>query len=738
MKNKILLHIKKNKLLAIIIFFAIFIRLVGVFPGYPNVHPDEAMSFGSVFEMLTHNDLNPRRFDYPSGVPIIHYFIYAQFILPFVLFKIFFLDPSLIFDFLGRGSIFYSDFQVKIFGYRQVYALFWSRHITAVLGAISVFVTFLAASKLFGKKTGLFATFFLAFNYRHVLSSHFALSDAPNSFFAILAFYASALLLEKNTRRKYILAGFCVGLSFSIKYQIFSLLPFLFVHFLWFFRKQKLSYLFNKNFLLALIIIPLTFTILNPYLLLNLKTAIPVIQYVGGRYGAGVNTFNFYPLYYLFYFGVGPLPFVAIVLGLLFGLVRYPVKTVLILFYVAPFLYTFLYYMRGGGYVRNFTTVMPLLMIFAGLFFSTLLSGMGKILKKRVFVFSIILFLTFTANFESIKNSFTLSINFLRPWNRDILQTWADEKLPKTAKIANDNLGLSNPSDNLTLWEINEESSVAELREKGFDFVVANIDWRQSLLYWWFNTPPFELIRYKPLPYKILDNSYNGIALKEFMQYSVFEVYKPWQTPELNYFVAKIPPELKNKGKEIYSFGFDKNEERWHEINIRNNRQIQALGWDEGEGNTSKGSLVYKGMLADDQTVRYVSKLIPVKAGKIYTVTGFIKTEEELRTRMRDGFLRIDFYMDSDLEKVKNGGMIKSVSARVYGTKNWVKKQASMMSPLGARFLTVSFQKSYYPGRIWFDDVKIYETEKFPEKFPDVPLIKSTMPDEVLYPNSIL
>lgn len=737
MENKLFLYIKKNKLLALILFFALTIRVVGTYPGYPPFHPDEPMSFGSALEMIIHNDLNPRRFDYPAGVPLVHYIIFIQFILPVVLFKIFLLNPKLILEFLEKGGLFFSDFRVEIFGNRDVYALFWSRHITALLGALSVFVTYLVGSKLFNKKTGLFAAFFLAFNYRHVVSSHFALSDVPNSLFAILAFYASTLLLEKNTRRRYIFAGLCVGLSLSIKYQIFSLFPFLLVHFLWFLKKQKLSYLFNRNFLLALIVIPLIFVILNPYLLLNLKTAMPVIQYVGGRYGAGVNKFNFYPVYYLFYWGIGPLPFIAIVLGMLFGLVRYPIKTILILFYAIPFFYIFLYYMLGGGYVRNFTTVTPFLMLFAGLFFSILLSGLEKIIKKRAFVLSIVLFLVFVVNFESIKNSLILSISFLKPWNRDLLQTWADKNLPKTSKVANDNLGLVTQGSNIIRWEVNEDNSIAELQEKDFDFAVANIDWRQSLLYWWFGISPSELIKYRAMPYAILDNSYNGIAMKEFLQYSVFEAYKPWQAPELNYFVSKIPPRINNFGKETYSFEFDKDEENWFAIDIYNNKNMKGLTWDKNEGNTKKGSLVYRS-LNGGQIVRYTSRLLPISPGKVYTVTGFIKTEEELTTRLRDGFIRLDFFENDDLEKQGLGGISKSVSARVYNTKNWVKKQTALEAPSNAHFMSVSFQKSYYPGSIWLDDVKIYEAEKFPEKFPYIPLIKSTMPDEVLYPNSIL
>lgn len=736
--NKIIIYLRKNKILCFILFLALVVRVVGVYPGYPHLHPDETVSYGVVFDMLTYGDLNPRRFDYPAGVGLIHYFVYTQFILPVILLKVFLLKPSLIFDFLEKGSYFFNEFQVEIFGNRQIDALYWSRYINAILGALSVLLTYLAGLKLFNKKVGLFAAFLLAFNYRHVLASHLGLSDAPNSFFSILAIYACALLFEKNTRKRYLIAAACVGFSFSIKYQIFSLLPFLLVHFLWFLKKREFKYLFCKNFLFSLIIIPLIFAVINPYFVLNLKTALPIVQYVGARYGAGVNKFNFYPLYYLFYWGIGPLPFIAIILGLLSGLIFYRLKTVLLLVYIVPFFYIFLYYMLGGGYVRNFTPAIPILMIFAGLFFSIIVPGVLKIIKNKTLAWLLILTFTFFVNLESIKNSFTLSINNLKPWNRDALQTWADNNLPKTARITNDNLSLINPGNNSVPWEINDESSVAELQEKGYNFAVGAIEWRQYLLYWWFHLDASELIKHRSLPYHVLDNSYDGIAVKELLQYEIYELYKPWQAIEFNYFVSKILPELKNTGRQIYSFEFNKDEEEWYGVDIYNNRVTKGLNWDKNEGYEKKGSLVYIGMLSNNQTGRYTSKLIPIKNGKVYTITGFLKTEKELNSKSRDGFIRLDFYKDNNLDKIKSGGIIKSVSARVYGTKSWVKKQTTMKAPAYARFMTVSFQKNYHPGKIWLDDVKIYETDKMPEKFSDIPIIKSTIPDNILYPNSIL
>lgn len=732
--------LRKNCILIFILAAALLVRVVGLVPGYGPYHPDEGIFYSSAIRMVINGDFNPGRFDYPAGVSLIYYFIFSQFILPVVLFKVILSNPKLLLDLLESGRQFFDDYQVLIFGNRGIDALFWSRHITAILGAISVFVTYLVGSKLFDKKTGLFAAFFLAFDYRHVYSSHFALSDVPNSLFAILAFLGCLLVLKKNSLRNYLLAGLFLGISFSMKYQIFPAFTLIAIHLYLAFKEKKIAAIFDKKIFLSFLVMVLVSAVMNIHIFFNLKTALYWTTLVSSRYGAGLNKFNFYPLYYLFYFGIGPLPFVAIILGILAGLIFFPLRAILLLTYILPFFFVLLYYMSGGTYVRNFTTVMPFLVIFAGLFFSRILDFLTKILRKKTLALIIVLFLAIIVNLEPIKNSLVLSTSFLKPWNRPLLQTWGERKLPKDAKIANDNLGIDYDERGfIQPWNVNEENSTAELQERGFDFAIANIDWRQSLLYWWFGIPSSELIKHRELPYLLFDNSYNGIAMLEFLQYSVFEVYKPWQAPELNYFVSKIPPLLTDPGLEIGSFEFDKNDEGWYSTDIYNNTGIKGFSWDKNLGNEKKGSLVFKEGLNTSRMTRYTSLLIPIKPGKVYTVSGFLKTEDELlKARERDGFLRMDFYKNNDPEKIGMGGINKSVSGRAYGTTDWVKKQTTMRAPDKANFLTVSLQKDSYGGRAWLDDVKIYELDKMPENFPEVPFIKSTIPKKVLYPNSIL
>lgn len=729
--------IKNNLIFITILVLALLIRTVGIMPGHNIYHPDEPMSYSSAVDMLLHNDFNPRRFDYPSGIPLLHNLFYRLFILPVVSFQIFLSHPSSLITAVLDNSSFLMEFNQSIFGSGWLNALFWSRYFNAILGVFSVFLIYKIGTRLFDKRAGLVAAFFLAFNYRHVLSSHLALSDVPNAFFALLAFYSSILLLEKNTRVRYLLCGLLVGLSLSMKYQIFALFPFLFVHLVWVFRKRKIIALFNPNFLLSLILIPIVFALLNPYLLINLKEALPVIKYVSLRYGIGLNRFNFYPVYYLYHYGIGALPFFAIIIGFIIAIVRNPLKTLLSLSFVLPFFFVFLYYMSGGVYTRNFTTVIPFIMLYAGVGFSFLWQTLArKIALKRLIVF-LIAAMFLAVNVKPIEDSIKLSISYAKPWNRDLLAEWAVRSLPNNAKIRNGLLGVNWTHERfykteIIPWDHTYINSVVELQEAGDDFAVWNGSWYQIYFYW-FDTPYRELLQERGIPYRNLLDSYYGLSLSEFMDYTVAEFYKPWQAPDNNYLVIKIPSRLESFGKEVITYNFAQDLEGFNVYNFSRKIENDKALW-------NKQSLEISGDSILSKRSRITSAFIPVVPGRTYTVEGFIKSETAIESTYKDLFLRIDFFEDNNIELLRRGGIKKAVSGRVFGPSGWQKKHVFAEAPTEAKYITISFQRASPERgyRYWVDDVTIYESEAKPsEKFSQLPYIKPTIPKDVLFPNSI-
>jgi len=735
--------IKKDYIIIVLIAVALLIRLVGVQPGHNHYHPDEPMSYSSAVDMLLHGDFNPRRFDYPSGVPLLHNIFYRLFILPAVSFPVFLSNPSSLITAVLDGSSFLMEYNQAIFGSGWINALFWSRYFNAILGVFCVFLTYIIGMRLFNKVAGLAAAFFLAFNYRHVLSSHLALSDIPNAFFALLAFYSCILLLEKNTKLRYLFCGLCIGISFSMKYQILALFPLLFIQLLWVFRRRNAVELFNPNFLLSLMTIPIVFVLLNPYLFINLKEALPVVKGVSMRYGIGLNRFNFYPLYYLYHFGIGALPFFAIIIGFVIAVIRFPLKTLLSLAYVFPFFFIFFYYMSGGVYTRNFTTIIPFVMLYAGVSFGFLWQTLARIIDKKMLALFLVMFILIV-NANSIKDSTVLSVSYAKPWNRDLLQNWAITHLPSDAKIRNGLLGVNWTHEKfltseITPWDHTYINSIAELAEAGDDFAVWNGSWYQIYFYW-FDTYYKQLLKEQGIPYRKLLDSYYGLALSEFLDYTVSEFYKPWQAPDNNYLVVKIPPKLEFLGERTKTYDFNKDTGGFKGYNFSAKVTKTTVLFDRHIGKGENGSLEIPADTIITEMSRVTSAFIPVNPRNTYTVEGFIKSETEINAQNSDLFLRIDFFEDNNLKLLERGGIKKAVSGRIFGPSEWQKRYVFTKTPDEARYITISFQRSRgeFGHRYWVDDIAVYESTTEPaEKFKEIPYIKPTIPNDVLFPNSI-
>ncbi|MBI2028431.1 MAG: glycosyltransferase family 39 protein [Candidatus Levybacteria bacterium] len=735
-------YIKKNKILFLVLLFAFVIRIVGIFPGHPPNHPDEPMSFGSAIEMLMNNDLNPRRFDYPAGVPLLHFLFFKSIILPHLLFIKSIQNPDIFISSLNPAINIYREYSELIFGRNGIILLFWSRFLTAFLGTASVFLVYKIGQKLFNSHVGLISAFFLTFNYRHDLSSHLALSDIPNSFFVLLAFYACVLLLEKNTMRRYLFTGVCVGLSVSMKYQIFALFPFLFVQLIWIFKKKNIGEFFNKNFILSLTIVPVIFCLLNIYLLLNLETALPVIEYVGKRYGVGqYNHLNYYAIFNLYKWGIGPLPFLSIILGILVLSLRQFKKSLFLLSYVLVFMYVFLYYSSGGAYVRNFTTVIPLLMIFAGYGFYQLTLSIKFFNKKKLNVFLIVLLIFI--NLEPIKNSIILAKDYSRPWSRDVLDAWVEENMPEGSNVRNDNLGISSTISkalNVYHWEHAQENSIEELIDARDDFAVLNIAWHQIFFLWSDTRIEYsEILKYMDIPYRKLKDTYYNLALEEFKNYTIFETYKSWQAPEDSYFIIKVPLFPKDRGKRIKEFNFTENIGGWKFYDFSGSNTIEKIVWNDGEGSEEVGSLEMTADIYNAEFSRLISPFIKIIPGRKYLIEAYVKNGIELKENQRDGFFRIDVFNGSNFNSLSQGGLTTAVSGRIYGPISWKKKRILLKVPENGNYLTISFQRSSLGAQIpyFLDDIVVYEIKNIPNRFPKIPYVKVTMPDSTIFPIGI-
>ena len=724
-KNKhIIDFFKANWILVLILLLSLFVRLYGDFPGYSENHPDEILGYGTAVHMF-YNNLEPNSFDYGGGRPLMLLIVFKLFFLPIQYVKLLFTNSELFLKFLLHGGAHsYPEYSDILFGRNLISALYWGRYVNAVVGALTVLITYLLAKNMFNKRVALLAAFLLAFNFRHVLSSHIGVPDVFNGFFTVFSLYASFLLLKKNSIRNYLFAGLIAGICVSIKYQFFHLFPLFLAHLFWVYKIKRFSYLFDKKIFLAGFVVIVIFTILNPFLIFNLEQFFRESRYNYLRYQMGIVSFRPYSYFYLYHWGLGEIISIASILGGIVLLFKEKIRLFFLLFFIAPFFFFMTIYSVGGIYTRNFTTVIPLVVIIAAYFFDWLY----KFLKDRnVFFAHFILFvLIVVANFTQIKDSFVLSYYYAKPRNSDVLVKWIEDYIPSEVVVRNYPLDLS--SENRTIfnqtiqnknikmlpWSYNTgPSSLAEFQEEEIDFAIINDAPFQSITYWWRLWTFDSMIKYSDVPFDFIMNGFHGLSLAELMNYSVAEFYKPYQAVSANnYLVFKIPGKIMDVGEKIREFHFNKEEE---------------------------GSIVITGGGQVRSTSRIASFPIPVMPGKIYTVRGWIKNSPIILDVEKDAFLRLDFYnSEEDLGEL---GTRVAISARVPISDEWVLREVSAKAPKEARYMTVSFQREIQTQGFssYLDDVEVFEGGLEPvEKFKEIPYIKPTIQKEDIYSNSFL
>lgn len=740
--KRTMLFILNNKILTLILIVAALLRFIGTNPGYNQFHSDQGISYSAATSMIKNGNFDPLRYDYPALVPDINYLFFQFFFIPLSWAKYYITHIPDIIDGIVHIPIAPLEakkiFQVYILGEREINAIFWSRYVTALFSLGNVFLTYLLAKKFFerlGNKShyiGLIAATLLAFNYKHVANAHLGLPDIYNAFFVLCSLILNLNLWKNPNRKNYLLAGLAVGLSFSVKYQIFAFFPFLLTHLYLSFEKGRLNIrkLFNPGFLLALVAIPFTLAITNPYFFIHFQKALKAIQDVSQKYGIGTNKLTLYPIWYMYNIDYGGPQLLAIFLGLVLGLRKFFRETLLIFAYLAPFIFVFFYYSGGGFYVRNFITIAPLLLIFAG--YSIFVSLNFFIERTNRFV-GIILTALILAVMVYIpgQNAIINSYYYTKPWGYDVLRSYLQANLPKDAVIAAHPFEISRGAvgNKRTEFEIDGSYSLAEHREDGANYALINLDWAGNPFYFWMSFGIEDLEKYWNKPYEIMRNTYHGIAAEELFRYQVFSTFKPPQAPESALILAKLPDWPQVEMARIKNFNFKDGLEGWV---IQSSKTKNEFEFDEAVGFSENGSIVL--LSGVDKGVRMASSPIRVKSGFLYRINSYLKMERELGPRERDGFIRIDFYKDEYSQNKL--GMEPSVSSRVYGTTDWIKKEIVARAPENAKFMTVSFSANH-ANKIWLDDITVEESKiEVLDIIAKPPYIKKDVDLNLLYPNS--
>lgn len=739
MIKKLINLFKTNYLIISILILAIVFRFIGVYPGYPS-HTDEA-GYSSALTMILNGNLDPGRYDYPSGVPFIHYTLFKLLLFPFNWMKYYAENLTQIVDgFIKlplRGIEYTRVFQLDIVGISKYDSMYFGRYVTAFFGVGIVFLIFLLVKKNFDKVTALVAAFLIATNFRQILNSHIGLPDIYNAFFLTLAVIVILKLLKKPVKSNYFLVGLTSAFYFSIKFQVFTLLPFFIAHVFasWDrssnFLRNLAKIFFSKYLLLGLVTFMFTITLLNPYILLKFETFYGVQKYQMSKYGSGANSLDVYALSYLYRIGIGKIISIMGLLGILVGFVRRFKVSFILMITILQFMYVFVYYSRGGFYTRNFITITPLILIFSAISMKEFIYlFFGKV--KWKFLSSVLLVaLVSISSLENLKNSLVVIKEYTKVWNQDVLSGWIVKNIPKgTVVSAHGNTPLPQEGIKRMPYETDVAFSICEFAKDGADYAISNSAWATSSFYWWMggSSDTKDTIKhYWNKPLDILEYSYPALALRELSQFAVFSIMNPWQAPDVDFVVAKIPKYTILSKKKYKAFDFNNDTDGWKEeggfwfpYNM--------FEWDRGTLRIKEESLPLP-------SARWESPPIDINNWQGFYLEYRMKSQSDVAD-YRTGYVFTSFYKTLEDAEFSRGRTGLRLSERNSVSGIWVDKNLVGIVPTEAKYMRISFA-NYNAARseVVLDRLTLYKANVNVD-FSGVEVSPAIIDQNNLFPNS--
>jgi len=251
-----------------------------------------------------------------------------------------------------------------------------ARGIVAAFGAATVAFLYRLGTRIYSRTAGLLAAFFLAFTVLHVRDSHFFTTDVPMTFFFVLILYLCLGIVEKKSRKAYLLAGIVTGIAVATKQTVLLAVPVIFAaHLMALWKgagrpwKERLRALFSGPSLgkLAIVFVAagLVFLLANPFVVMNpaafLDMSGRTIDFVKGAQRPQW-TFQFtgatgaYWLTNLLYYSMGPALEILCLFGALWALWKRKWADGLILSFIAVYFGAI-----GFGYMKFIRYALPLL-----------------------------------------------------------------------------------------------------------------------------------------------------------------------------------------------------------------------------------------------------------------------------------------------------------------------------------------------------------------------------------------
>lgn len=711
---------------------ALAVRIIGVYPGHNPYHPDEGKAgYISAREMYLNGNLKPLDFNYPALIPLTEYVMFRSITYPIIIGQDYLADPESSISNARRSDGDY--FEGVIERYSDTNLLYWGRYFTACIGVASVFLVFWITRWMYSYKAGLFAALIMTVNYRSVMNSQLDLPDTYNAFYLLLAFAAIIKLMNERNLIWYVISGFLCGMAFSAKLQFFSLVPFGMVHIYLSLKVRNLRDILRRLISIRIVAAGAAFILavaaVNYYELIDYETVYRMMVYQASKYGYGVMRFYAYGFSYLVKVALTIGVSLAVVGGMIKGMKRNRIGTILVVSVILSFLFYFLYLTFGAYYSRNFITIIPFFCILAGVGMWWVYEHLGIVLGVGI--------LMLVAS-ESIYHTFVHDFYYTRPWSLTEARGWLGKNVKEGSTIAahpwDKYILFSLPSidvdKNLKFINIAPSSvySAAEIRDEGANYVLIGVDvLTDATSTWWMKGSG----SYWRRPVKISKNTFAGLAAKELMQNTVHESVKPWQATDNNYVFVKIEDEVKYVENNYELLGVSTNENDWVRITGCLEGSESNLVYSDSRFGFESGYALYP-------VARWVSPILRVEGGYFYGASAKVSALAKVTKSDRDGFVRLDFYINepTDWNEGSMGDWVY-LSPRYYGESGAQRIEVFSEAPGGAEFMTVSYQVGDLSrGNYWFSDLAVYKSKMKHIQGRDQETFFYQLPDDLIVPYS--
>lgn len=706
----------KTKLLILILLFAFILRIIGLYPNFLQ-HPDEPgvispaekIAVNTILRLDPNPNVLPHPFKYASAIFYMHAFIQAVVLGgTYAFYKLTGYTFALSQTAFGQPS--FEEFLANIGPIALSDILLWFHRLPSVIfGVATVFLVYKTSLLLFQKHSiALFAATALAVMPHHVRDSHYATVTVIQAFFFLLAFFLSVKVRQQTNIRNCVWAGLSAGFATSIKYFP---LPFLPLFFFFFLVRKKIK---PGHLLITTLATFTGFFIGMPYLFSHFREIVNSFKTFVIFYAPDQATTNLsfierlvpsylhsYHLQFLFTSGAGPVLTLLGVLGMFYGLRRWPIVTVSLL--IIPIInLVFISLYLEAIYDTLIFPGLPFFAVFIGIGCYTLLNYFTKILAKKRVAACLISIVFLPPFIDSAKASFAC----IKTITEFEAHDWIVENIPEGTKLAfQPNMRLPSKDFEFIRSEPKENFLLAELQETGAEYVALHSGYTDRYPQWLDDN--LFLSKY------IKDNEFTHLALGEFAKNA--QLIKSFVRPEMcvnsRIYIYKVPPKITPAQSPVAKFNFD--------TENSNNK------WQLGRNRTPSGATIETITTENENVIKYKydpavflseiplgkmalppsfygtpfqSPFIPITPGKKYSAIVTIKRISKLLVQIPDGFIRLDFYSKGTNFTYKDNGkelILTRLSQRLKLNSNgWEKLTITVYAPKSTQFATISFQTS--------------------------------------------